>query len=456
MKRKIIFLSSIGFMALSLVGCDNTIENDIAEETITNAIENTNKKLEEISKSDATHFSFDLDIDYSSTTLGAKEKAKVLIESQGNLNLKKLRAETPDISDSNYYFYLNVDAIGESYNLPPIPGLSNEYYTVIGNAASLKNNTYTEYSKTKTNYTDLEFGYDYSIDEVKSKALADSILSTIDDITNPDDSNYSILSEYLEEFGLFESVKGILNGDLNGTDLEELFERIQIDISDVDEEDLDSIANLINEVNPKDYVTYTKTKKSKNVTISAEFDYDKWYQDFSDGFNNSEFVINSEDLVEMLDILPSSFKLDYSITINKDNYISAIDANVEIVGPQEENITLYDMSLTISAHLNLSNKNVEVKTLTIPESAQSKVNAFAELAIKTALLEGRPFTYDDLIKIYGEPYLSTIDSKTGTAYWAEGCHSLQDYSTKIANGERVPMLVVDFANDIAINATYID
>lgn len=456
MKRKILFLSSIGFMALSLVGCNSKIQNDEAEDIITNAIENTNKKLEEISNSDATHFSFDLDMDYSSTTLGAKEQAKVLIESQGNLNLKKLRAETPDTSDSNFYFYLNVDAIGESYNLPPIPGLSNEYYTIIGNAASLKNNTYTEYSKTKTNYTDLEFGYDYLIDEVKSKALADSILSAIDDITNTDDSNYSILSEYLEEFGLFESVKGILNDDLNGKDLEELFERIQIDISDVDEDDLDSIANLINEVNPKNYVTYTKTKKSKNVTISSKFDYEKWYQDFSNGFNNSEFVINSEDLVEMLDILPSSFKLDYSITIDKDNYISAIDANVEIVGPQEENITLYDMSLTISAHLNLTNKNVQVKTLTIPESAQSKINELAALAIRSAFLEGRPFTYENLTKIYGEPYLSTIDSKTGTAYWAEGCHSLKEYSNKIANGEHVPMLVVDFAMGIAVSVTYID
>ena len=452
MQKKVLCFGFICLMSLSLIGCNGKIDNNKAEETLNNAIENTYKKLEEISCANKTYFTFDLDINYSSKNAYSKQESNFYIEGQGNLDLEKLNDEIPNSTGSELYIYSKnhekSELIGSSISGP------GNYLYVEENTISLQDNYYKEYTKNGT----FDYGFEYLVNETNTKSLANDILTIINQISNLRNYNYGEYYEYQNILLVQENIDDFLHNKITSRELLSLLESINVIPNRQDNEWIIYLFDLILDVNPRDYFSYTKTKKSKNTTIKAIFDYDSWHEQFSSCFNEKTLGLDNDFYIEQMSLftsnLPSNLDLSYATIINKDNYISSYESSIKVIGPKNGNEPSYNVDLLIKANLNLSNKKVIVKSLNIPSNSLIVINQKSADDINQAYENGNPFTYEELVEKYGEPTFEIIAEGTGIVMWALGCKDLDKYLYKSSYNEPIPTISVTFTMGFASLAEY--
>lgn len=452
MQKKVLCFGFICLMSISLIGCNGKIDNNKAEETLNNAIENTYKKLEELSDANKTYFTFDLDINYSSKNIYSKQESNFYIEGQGNLDLEKLNDEIPDATGSEFYIY------SKSYEKSELTdsGISGpgNYLSIEENTISLQNNYYKEYAKNETS----DYGFEYPVNETNTKSLANEILTIINQISNLRNYNYGEYYEYQNILMIQEKVDDFLHNKITSRELLSLLESIEIIPNRQDNEWIIYLFDLILEVNPRDYFSYTKTKKSKITTINAVFNYDNWHEQFLNCFNEKTLELDNDFYIEQMSLftnnLPSNLDLSYATTINKDNYISSYESSIKVIGPKNGNEPSYNVDLQIKANLNLSNKKVIVKSLDIPLNSLIVINKKSAVDINQACAMGTPFTYEELVEKYGDPTFEIIVEGTGVVVWALGCKDLDKYLYKSSYNEPVPTILVTFTMGFASSAEY--
>ena len=394
MKKKLLLLCSAGLMSLSLVSCgEKKIENDKAEEQIEDAVQDSINKIEEVSKKDHLYVTADLNSNLSVTMMGETSTNKVTMEAQGNLDLKAMRAETPSLGETEFYLRRATEETGVRH----IAGMDDElghYVNYTGekkysyeDVVALNDGIAKEYSKyvEKETYENASFnredifedGDQFELDEYTSSMTAATIISYVDVLSNL--NGFKDLAGQEDEYNLVitvkENVEKFLDGEMTAEDFLSYLESLDdIDV-DYDEEDrpvIIDLLNLIKDNNPEDYLIYTTSKKSGNLTIKSTFDYANWSKGIKTGLNKiisdyPESTLAQYELSESLMVLPESLDLECEITIHKDGYISAVNALVKAVGPTIEGVQLYNINFDAAAHLNISDKKVDVKTLTIPE-----------------------------------------------------------------------------------------
>lgn len=395
MKKKLLLLCSAGLMSLSLVSCgEKKITNDKAEEQIEDALQDSINKIEEVSKKDYLYVTADLNSNLSVTMLGETSTNKVTMEAQGNLNLKAMRAETPSLGDTEFYLREVTETTGISH-IAGMDDESGQYVNYVGerqysseNVVALNAGIAKEYSKVVEKETyendslnideNDEYGYQIKLDEYSSRMTAVRLISYIDVLSNLN----SVIDlagqngEYNLAITVKENVDKFLDGEMTADDFLSYLESLDDLDVDYDEEDRPVIIDLLNLVkdnNPEDYLKYTTSKKSGNLTIKSTFDYANWSKGIKAGLNKIISDYPESDLVqyelsESLMVLPETLDLEYEITIHKGGYISAVTAKAKAVGPTIEGVQLYNVNFDAAAHLNIADKKVDVKTLTIPEN----------------------------------------------------------------------------------------
>lgn len=414
MRKGLLVLCSIGILSLSLVSCngkESKINNKSAEDIMKTATEETMKNIDTIMSGNFIGVSFSTSSDLTAKikvtdTNGLDGVASSTVsqktEVAANIDVTKLDSADPAAIE---FYELNKQSQKEESTLKE----NKDAETVVNSSdaetiseAGLNLGVYTEVLTMKQNgeeytnsdsvnlidigaYGELTSNVKDAIDSYNGNgdgtSLDDDLVGSVDP-----DVIFAVASTLV-------MVDSFFNGDIDAeTFVTSLEEMLNMELGTVEHDVAITLANLVNDNNPMDYISYTQIKTKDNLTIKASLDYSKWKKDFTKSLDGIVSKTNPElesygylQIVQYFtaNLLPESLNLTYSFTTTN-NIITKITTDVsakgtlsgEFIGTlmmisgNNQNISKdlkinYEVSESTVAELALGNTPVTVKKLTV-------------------------------------------------------------------------------------------
>lgn len=406
--KKLLVLCSMGIMAMSIASCDgketkinyqegNDILNAAADQTIANIKEVANGDYIGFGVEGNGNVAINLEyVDASNITesMPLLHKVGLAVDADAklkcNLNTAELDQTPADFSNFESY---------RSYTANSTIKLDeSETKTSASEIVYHKNNII----KTK------EEGKDVVVEEctpLELAPIAEDILDIVDEIKNlqsntpiiavpsisVDPSVIENLSTKWNDFTTGKITSAELIDYVNSVAGQDIFESAEPGVKDC----VICILNIAKDADPSKYFNYTKTTSKNSTTLSSSFAYSQWKTDLLAGFDKeiaaikvptSPVGVMLTSIKMMVDgFLPTSFKMDYTLNLNKQNVVTGFAVDFNIAG----SIPTYMLSTIVSLinlKVNLIPDDISLETSMVNYDISASASMLAEFGNQAVVI----------------------------------------------------------------------
>lgn len=404
MKRKSLPLFMSCFFVLSICSCmgKETRINTIEGKDIANiAYKNTQEKISQLASNDYLCFDISANTCFSSfvktnshssngaivsyTTENSINKIDVV--SKANIDLIGLRKENADLTNTAFYASAVVsEDYNRTYSDPFFDGISSNEQTI--NEVSLINLLETTKTETTVNDKTKERLYSRLYTQENANDFASNFLYVLDALSGvetsyqPNDDylnliNQNSLTEIKENYNSFKQ------DEMTSQEfIDSLFTTFDTSntLSSSVNDGLVYVLDNIKEINIDDYLEFTKVTEKRNTTLSVSLNYVDLKEILLQQYNKDYAECSDEKVKDVLStiysLLPEELTYTQNISINKNNFVTGTSFTFGAKGFVSKEVDSdpplgalprsyeYDFDLTVGFNFVVSNKKIEIPTIT--------------------------------------------------------------------------------------------